>query len=105
MGCDECSKSVVYHGETSQSCYVRGQKHLKDYKYKNKSSSLYKHAQTDHENRLDVKYSMKVTTKFNDPLTRQVNEAVRISRCQAEVSLNSKSEWHGPATVRLVIDK
>ena len=91
MGCDECDKSVVYHGETSQSGYIRGQKHVRDYKYKNKSSSLYKHAKTDHDGRMDVQYSMKVKAKFADPLTRQINEAVRISRCEAEVSLNSKS--------------
>ena len=63
---------------------------------------MFKHAQTG---RLDVNYSMKVKTKFQDTLTRQVNEGVRISMCQAEISLNSKSEWHGPATVRLVIDE
>ena len=80
-------------------------KHQEDYKYKHKSSSLYKHAQSDHESRLDVKYCMKVKSKFKDTLTRQVNEGVRINRSQAEVSLNSKSEWHGPATVRLVVDE
>ena len=106
IDCAECLevKSVVYHGETSASAYVRGQKHLKDYKYKIKSFSLYKHAQADHQGRMDVGYRMKVKTKFTDAMTRQVNEGVRISRCQAEVSLNSKSEWHGPATVRLVVD-
>ena len=105
MECCECSKSVVYHGETSQSCYVRGLKHIKDYKYKDKSSSLYKHAQIDHEARMNVNYSMTVKTKFKDTLSRQVNEAVRISRCESDVSLNSKSEWHGPAIVRLIIDE
>ena len=87
MGCGDCSelKSVVYHGETSASAYVRGQKHQEDYKYKLKSSSLYKHAQTDHQGRMDVDYRMKVKTKFNDAITRQVNEGVRISRCEAEL--------------------
>ena len=107
MGCDNCSnvKSVVYHGETSQSAYVRGLKHQENYKYKIKSSPLFKHAQADHQGEIDVKFSMKVKSKFTDALTRQVNEGVRINRCQAEVSLNSKSEWHGPATVRLVVDE
>ena len=108
MGCNNCSevdKSVVYHGETSQNAYVRGLKHQENYKYKIKSSPLFKHAQIYHQGETDVKYSMKVKTKFSDTLTRQVNEGVRIARCQAEVSLNSKSEWHGPATVRLVVDE
>ena len=53
---------------------------------------------------MEVSFSMKVVKSFRDPLTRQVNEAVRINQCGAEVQLNSKSEWHGPATVRLVVD-
>ena len=107
IGCDDCSniKSVTYHGETSKNAYVRGAKHLENYKYKIQNSALYKHAQTDHQGSMEVKYSMKVKTKFKDTLTRQVNEGVRINRCEAEVSLNSKSEWHGPATVRLVVDE
>ena len=107
MGCDNCAetKSVVYHGETSQSTYVRGLKHKENYKYKVKSSPLFKHAQTDHQGDMDIQFSMKVKSKFADTLSRQVNEGVRISRNQAEVCLNSKSEWHGPATVRLVVDQ
>ena len=107
MGCDNCAgvKSVVYYGEGSQNAYVRGLKHQENFKYKIKSSPLFKHAQTDHQGDMNVKYSMKVKTKFADTLTRQVNEGVRISRSQAEVKLNSKSEWHGPATVRLVVDE
>ena len=106
IGCDDCSeaKTVAYHGETSKNAYVRGLKHLENYKYKTQNSALYKHAQTDHQGSMEVKYSMKVKSTFKDTLTRQVNEAVRINRCQAEVSLNSKSEWHGPATVRLVVE-
>ena len=97
-------ETVTYIGETSKNAYVRGKKHLENYQYKLQNSALYKHAQSDHQGSMNVNYSMKVKSKFRDTLTRQVNEGVRISRCQAEVSLNSKSEWHGPATVRLVID-
>ena len=53
---------------------------------------------------VDVSFSMKVVDYFRDPLSRQVNEAVRINRCEAGTQLNSKSEWHGPATVRLVAE-
>ena len=107
IGCVECSdtKSVLYHGETSKNAYVRGLQHQENYKYKLQSSALYKHAQADHQSRMDVNYCMKVKSKFRDTLTRQVNEGVRIARSGAEVSLNSKAEWHGRATVRLVIDE
>ena len=82
LGCDNCAgvKSVVYYGESSQNAYVRGLKHQENFKYKIKSSPLFKHAQTDHQGDMNVKYSMKVKTKFADTLTRQVNEGVRISR-------------------------
>ena len=53
---------------------------------------------------MNVSYSMKVIKTFRDPLTRQVNEGVRIPHCTAINQLNFKSEWHGPATVRLVAE-
>ena len=34
----------------------------------------------------------------------QVEEGVRIQRSKADILLNSKSEWHGPATVSLVVE-
>ena len=63
---------------------------------------LWKHVQIAHGGSMEVSYSMKVVRYCRDPLTRQVNEAVRISKCEVETQLNSKSEWHGPVTVRLV---
>ena len=65
---------------------------------------LGKHAVENHERRMDVKYSIKVVKDFKDPLTKQVNEAFRMTMCEANITLNSKSEWHGPAIVRLVPD-
>ena len=105
--CDECAgtQTVLYLGETGRNAYVRGLEHIRMYKNKNNKSALFKHAQTHHEGRVNVKFSMKVSNRFRDPLTRQVNEGVRINRCEADITLNSKSEWHGPATARLVIDE
>ena len=60
IGCDDCSadKSVTYHGETSKNAYVRGKKHLENYKYKLPNLALYKHAQTDQQGSMDVSYCM-----------------------------------------------
>ena len=103
--CDACGgDKVCYIGETGQNVYTRGLKHAADYRTKHNDSSLWKHAQNVHGGSLDVSYSMKVVDQFRDPLSRQVNEAVRITRCEAETQLNSKTEWHGPATVRLVAE-
>ena len=104
--CDECEgdNSVMYVGESSRNAYVRGCEHIDRYRNNDKKSPLLKHAQVHHGRRLDVSFSMRIVGSFRDPLTRQVNEGVRINRSTAEVVLNSKSEWHGPATARLTID-
>ena len=103
--CDECGEDkVCYVGETGQNTYTRGLRHMTNYRGRHKDSPLWKHAQVAHGGSLEVSFSMKVVRTFRDPLTRQVNEAVRINQCGAEIQLNSKSEWHGPATVRLVVE-
>ena len=75
-----------------------------NYRGRQADSPLWKHAQMVHGGSLEVSYSMKVEQCFTDPLTRQVNEAVRIANCDSVTQLNSKAEWHGPATVRLVAE-
>ena len=106
IGCDECEGNnvVMYVGETSRNAYIRGQEHIDAYRRNDQKSPLWKHAERHHGGRKNVVYSMKIVNYFRDPLTRQVNEGVRINRSTAEVVLNSKSEWHGPATARLTID-
>ena len=102
--CGECAMSVLYIGETSKSMYVRGLGHIRDYQSKRHDSPLWRHALDAHNGRLDVAYSKKLIKCFRDPLTRQCNESVRIQRSDADILLNGKAEWHGPATVRLQID-
>ena len=105
VNCDTCrGVTVQYTGETSKSGYQRGLGHLARYHGKQEDSPLWKHAVLHHEGSLDVAYSMKVVKSFREPLTRQVNEAVRMNRCEADICLNSKSEWHSPVIVRLTID-
>ena len=100
--CDECGReSGCYVGETGQNPYTRGLKHMANYKGKHEDSPLWKHSQTKHSGGMNTSYSMKVVKYCREPLTRQVNEGVRITRCKANTKLNSKSEWYGPATVRV----
>ena len=56
------------------------------------------------EGNTEVSFSIKVVKYFADPLTCQVNEGIRITRCKANTQLNSKSEWYGLATVHLVAE-
>ena len=105
LTCDLCGgEKVCYVGETGQNVYTRGQKHMANYRGKTNDSPLWKHSKHKHGGSLNLNFSMKVKKCFSDPLTRQVNESVRINRCEAEEQLNSKTEWHGPATVRLVAE-
>ena len=105
LSCDECgADEVAYVGETGQNVYTRGLRHMASYRGKHQDSPMWKHAQLVHGGSTTVSYSMKVVRSFKDPLTRQINEAVRISNCTATTQLNSKTEWHGPATVRLVAE-
>ena len=50
---------------------------------------------------------MKITGKFRDPLTRQANEAVRISQRSKNTGelLNSKSEFNHPPLGRVAVEK
>jgi hypothetical protein len=43
-----------------------------------KMEVLFKHKMTDHKNE-EVRFKMEITQKFKDALSRQANEAVRIS--------------------------
>ena len=78
--CDEFS-------ESSRNGYVRGLEHVDKYRRQHVDSAMYKHAQTHHRGRKDVEYSIKITGSFQDPLSRQVEEWVRIQRSKADILL------------------
>ena len=59
---------------------------------------------TAHKNE-NVKFKMEITGQFKDALTRQANEAVRISERQNYELLNSKSEFNHPPTARVIVEK
>ena len=42
---------------------------------------------------------------FQKPMERQVSEAVAIHTCQADLVLNSRSEWEQPVTERVVMTR
>ena len=48
---------------------------------------------------------MEITQKFTDALTRQANEAVRISSRSGQELLNSKSEFNHPPLARVVVER
>ena len=56
---------------------------------------MFKHKKENHLNETP-EFKMEITGVFKDALTRQANEAVRISSRKPEQSLNSKSEFNLP---------
>jgi DNA-binding sugar fermentation-stimulating protein len=94
----------VYEGETGRSARTRGAEHLKELEKKKEKSVLFKHKMSDHKHET-VKFQMQITKKFEDALTRQADEAVRIYSRPASESLNSKSEFNHPPHARVVVER
>ena len=104
LTCKDRDIVKVYEGETARSARLRGGEHLKDFEKKRDKSVLYKHKMSDHPHE-NVKFKMEITKKFKDALTRQANEAVRISSRPSHEVLNSKSEFNHPPLNRVVVEK
>ena len=105
--CDTCSdkgKNKVYEGETARSARIRGSEHFNGFKNDRMDNALYKHKHNDHENE-EMKFSMKITQRFRDPLSRQANEAVRISSRKKDELLNSKNEFNHPPIARISVER
>ena len=90
MTCEENNTIKVYEGETSRSAMLRGAEHLKQLENQTENSVLFKHEMTAHQHE-QVKFRMEITDTFKNALTRQANEAVRISTRPIQELVNSKS--------------
>ena len=55
-----------------------------------------KHKILEHQEEDDIYFKMEITGSFKDALTRQANEAVRISNCKSSVILNNKNQQDRP---------
>ena len=53
----------------------------------------------------EPKFSMEITGVFQDALTRQSNEAIRISSRPHTELMNSKTEFNHPPIARIVVEK
>ena len=110
----------VYHGETARTVYTRANQHYSDYgshaperRVKPKSSWMWDHTEKVHQgiisDELSDDYNFRVAGSFRDPLSRQLDESVRIGmvtnlgrvggvnkKC---VLLNRKDEHYQPRMV------
>ena len=104
--CKKRGKHISYEGETGRNGFIRGKEHKRALENKNKNSILYRHVLDKHENEKDqVDFHMKITGKFTNPLSRQIDESLRIRNSLPESLLNSKAEFHGPCIKRKVLEK
>ena len=83
----------VYVVESSRSIYERAKEHVADCRSNSEDSHQVKHWLTSHEELLaPSKFMFKIVNTFQDPLTRQLAEEVRID-LRGEDILNYKAEY------------
>ena len=104
ISCLECPKVKVtaeYEGETARNPYSRGLEHGKDLENECEKSPLWKHCSIQHGER-KVAFKMDALRSFKYPMVRQVNEGARVRLQEADICMNSKSEFHQPGIVRVM---
>ena len=77
--------------------YCRGQEHLRALHQKSKDSVLWAHCEARHGAEM-VPFQMMATGYFREPLTRQIDEAVRIHHTLD--TMNRRGEWRKAAVPR-----
>ena len=95
----------VYVGESARSIFERAGEHRRDAQGQKEDSHIYKHWKTSHPELPEApQFTIKVVASFQDALSRQLSEAVRIDLRGSNI-LNSKSEYSRCRVPRLRIDK
>ena len=109
--CKAKGKSSIYIGESSRSAYFRGKQHLKaikEPKNKNnkdeeKGNAFAKHLLEHHKDEKDPKpFKMSIIDTYRRPLQREIREGIEIYRCNADIPMNSKFDYHQPGIRRIV---
>ena len=104
--CKEDGRISSYEGETSRNLKVRGSKHLQEFKGGNSSNCMVIHNRSFHPHLRcqprDLEFNFRMESKgiFKTPLSRQVDEAIRIKNSTADQRMNSGAEWRADALPR-----
>ena len=104
--CIDCQNQGLdrrYEGETGNEARVRASQHQQDLRAKRQTSGLYRHTVEEHGGVQPV-FRFQVRRSFADPLTRQVEEGVRIEAEDEETLFNTRQEWQPPLLSRLIVD-
>ena len=100
-----CTNKNVYHGESAENGFTRGQKHMTDLAAQNESNSpLWRHCKEAHGGEMQ-NFSMSITGSFrNDPMLRQISEAIQIESTPPELLMNTRSEWNMTRVPRAIVN-
>ena len=94
----------IYVGKSSRSLHERAKEHEADRRNMSEDSHQIKHWLCDHPDLLaPPKFKFSIIRSFNDPLSRQLSEALKIE-LRVESILNSKSEFSRCRVPRLKED-
>ena len=94
----------MYYGETGRNAFIRGREHDNDLRRGNRSNGLVRHMDEKHRGD-QYDYKMAVLAVHRGCLGRQVEEGVRIREENANVLINSKSEFMQPSLIRIEIQE
>ena len=94
----------IYVGETSRIMYERCKEHINDGKTGKDDSHIAKHWEERHPGEAMPEFRFRMVKSFQDPLSRQVAESVRID-LRGENILNSKTVYSRNKLPRLVVQK
>ena len=94
--CTICSDSgidSVYEGESGKCLFERGKKHLSEFQAGLSTNAMVIHNRIHHNCAPSLNFEMVAVKTFTSPLERQLDEALRIKNSEADVLMNSGSEW------------
>lgn len=98
--CENDSKVSLYHGETTRTLYTRAKEHFDP----EEDTPVTKHSMAFHPGE-DPNFDVRITGRFKDPLTRQINEGVRINNSKSNPGylMNSKAEFRQGVVPRAAV--
>ena len=98
--CEAAGRRSEYHGETGQTVYERGKKHVSEFIAGLPSNFSVIHNKVHHGGSNQMNFRMEAVKKFISPLDRQIDESLRIHYTEVDrkegsdvVVMNSMSEW------------
>ena len=106
--CKLCGDVVSsYWGESGDSGYCRTLQHQKAVENKEETNAFAKHLEIHHPTQEGNKGAFKFSLfgVFSQPLVRGVTESVCIHTNDADIPMNSKTEWLQPLVARVVVTR